>query len=109
MFCNGTSGVAERVYQSESLLLYLTAMWKLSIDNGKVLSGAIFIDFRKALDSVDQNILGYELQACGKTGSLWDWYTKVLLRHRSTHVQNLIDESTTKERRLNQFQRVRQF
>ena len=37
-------------------------MWKLSIDNGKVLSGAIFNDFRKAFVSVDHNILGYELQ-----------------------------------------------
>ena len=32
-------------------------MWKLSIDNGDVI-GAIFINFRKAFDSVDHNILG---------------------------------------------------
>ena len=57
---------------SESLLLYLTEMWKLSIDDGKVI-GAIFIDFRIAVDPVDHNIPGYELQACGITGSLWDW------------------------------------
>ena len=77
-------------------------MWKLSKDNGKVI-GAIFIDFRKAFDPVDHNIPGYELQACGITGRLWDWLLTVLLRHRCTHVPNLIDESTTKERRLNQF------
>ena len=54
---------------SESLLLYLTEMWKLFIDNGKVI-GAIFVDCRKAFDSVDHNILGYKLQACVITGSL---------------------------------------
>ena len=47
-------------------------MWKLSIDDGKVI-GAIFIDFRIAVDPVNHNIPGYELQACGITGSLWDW------------------------------------
>ena len=51
-------------------------MWKLSIDNGNVIR-AIFIDFRKAFDSVDRNILGYKaiipstsLQC--NCGSLWD-------------------------------------
>ena len=34
-------------------------MWKLSIDNGNVI-GAICIDFRKAFDSVDHDILGYK-------------------------------------------------
>ena len=58
-----------KVLSSESLLLYLTEKWKLSIDNGKVI-GAIFIDLRKAFDSEDRNILGYKLQACGITGSL---------------------------------------
>ena len=40
------------------MLLYLTEVWKLSIDNGDVI-GAMFINFRKAFDSVDHNILGY--------------------------------------------------
>ena len=66
-----------KVLSSESLLLYITEMWKLSIDNGKVI-GAIFIDFRKAFDSEDYNILGYKLQACGITGSLWEWFLSYL-------------------------------
>ena len=41
---------------SESLLLYLTESWKHYMDEGKVI-GAIFIDFRKAFDSVCTEIL----------------------------------------------------
>ena len=40
--------------------------------------GAIFIDFRKAFDSVDRNILGYKVIIPSASlqcncGSLWDW------------------------------------
>ena len=71
---------------SESLSLYLTEMWKLSIDNGKVI-GAIFIDFRKAFDSIDHNILGYKLQACVITCSLWEWFLSCLTnRHQFVEI-----------------------
>ena len=61
-------------------------MGKLSIDNGKVI-GAIAIDFRKAFDSVDHNILGYKLQACGITGSLWEWFLSYLTnRHQFVEI-----------------------
>ena len=45
-----TSGVTGKVYD-QSLLLHLTETWNHHIDQGKVI-GAIFIDFRKAFDSV---------------------------------------------------------
>ena len=61
-------------------------MWKLSIDNGKVI-GAIFIDFRKAFDSIDHNILGYKLQACVITCSLWEWFLSYLTnRHQFVEI-----------------------
>lgn len=44
---------------SESLLLYPTESWK-QMDEGKVI-GAIFIDFRKAFDSVCPEILFYKM------------------------------------------------
>ena len=57
-------------------------MWKLSKDNGKVIA-AIFIDFRKTFDSIDRNILGFKLQACGITGILWEWFLSYLTnRHQ---------------------------
>ena len=41
---------------TESLLLYLTENWRLNLDNNKVI-GTIFVDFKKAFDSVDHQIL----------------------------------------------------
>ena len=58
---------------TESLLLYLTETWKASIDKGKVV-GVIFIDFRKAFDFVDHEILGYKMQGCGISGNLLLWF-----------------------------------
>ena len=55
---------------SESLLLYLTETWNHHIDQGKVI-GAIFIDFRKAFDSVSPAILCHKLQACGISSNLF--------------------------------------
>ena len=52
-------------------IIVITEKRGLSIDNGKVI-GTIFIDFTKAFDCVDDNILGYKLQACGITGSVWE-------------------------------------
>ncbi|KAL9972248.1 hypothetical protein ACROYT_G018519 [Oculina patagonica] len=57
---------------TESLLLYLSETWKINIDCGKVI-GVIFIDFRKAFDSVDHDILFYKMQACGIYGNLLRW------------------------------------
>ena len=42
------------------------------MDEGKVL-GAIFIDFRKAFDSVCPEIMFYEMQCCGISGKLLKW------------------------------------
>ena len=41
---------------TESLLLYLTETWKHYIEKSKVI-GAIFIDFKKAFNSVDHKVL----------------------------------------------------
>ena len=48
----------------------LSETWKLNIDNGKVV-GVIFIDVRKAFDSVNHEVLSYKLQACGFYGNLF--------------------------------------
>ena len=49
---------------------YTDETWNHHIDQGKVI-GAIFIDFRKAFDSVCPAILSHELQACGISGNLF--------------------------------------
>ena len=62
---------------TESLLLYLSETWKIHIDYGKVI-GVIFIDFRKAFDSVDHEILFYKMQACGFYGNVLQWLVSYL-------------------------------
>ena len=48
------------------------------MDEGKVV-GAIFIDFRKAFDSVSHDILYYKMHACGLSGKLLCWLKSYLL------------------------------
>lgn len=62
---------------SESLLLYLTETWNHHIDQGKVI-GFIFIDFRKAFDSVCPVILSHKLQTCGISDNLFQWLNSYL-------------------------------
>ena len=40
--------------------------------------GVIFIDFRKAFDSVNHEVLRQKLQACGFYGNLLQWLTSYL-------------------------------
>ena len=40
--------------------------------------GVIFIDFRKAFDSVNHEVLSYKLQACGFYGNLLQWLNSYL-------------------------------
>ena len=57
---------------TESLLLYLTETWKKAIDSGYKI-GVIFVDFKKAFDTVDHQVLKYKLQAVGIAGDLHEW------------------------------------
>ena len=49
---------------TESLILYLTETWKSAMDNGKYVC-ILLIDFRKAFDTVDHQILPGKLQNVG--------------------------------------------
>ena len=55
---------------TESLLLYLSGVWKNAINNGRVV-GVLFIDCSKALDSIDHQILKQKLKAIGITEQLY--------------------------------------
>ena len=64
------SGVTEKAcLLSHSYCTLNTETWKANIDKGKVV-GVIFIDFRKAFDCVDHEILGFKMQGCGISGNL---------------------------------------
>ena len=56
-------------FSAESLLLYLTETWKHYSEKGKVI-GAIYINFKKAFNSVDHKVLENKLRACGIEGNM---------------------------------------
>ena len=70
---------------SETMLLYLSETWKRNIDSGKVV-GVILIDFRKAFDTVNHNILHQKMKNCGLKGTLLEWL-KSYLTDRSQYVE----------------------
>ena len=72
-------------HSTEGLLLHLTDTWKWALDeNLKV--GVLFIDFRKAFDSVNHFILLQKLKAVGISGNLLSWM-KSYLSNRNQFVQ----------------------
>ena len=65
-------------YSTELLLVHLTETWRDAIDSGLVV-GAAFIDFKKAFDCVDHDILLNKLQCqFGIRGPLLNWLTSYL-------------------------------
>ena len=57
---------------TELLLLNMTGHWKIALDSGKMV-GVLIIDFKKAFDSVNHNILLSKVQGMGITGDLYQW------------------------------------
>ena len=55
---------------TELLLLNMTEHWKIALDSGKMVR-VLFIDFKKAFDSVNHNILLSKVQGVGITGDLY--------------------------------------
>ena len=66
---------------TEGLLLSLTEKRKQELDEGKVV-GVLFLDFRKAFDSVDRETLKKKLLACGFSGDIYDWLEDYLANRR---------------------------
>ena len=62
---------------TETMLLFLTETWKIAIDNGSSV-GVIFVDFRKAFDTINHDILEYKMIASGISGNLHNWIMNYL-------------------------------
>ena len=54
------------------MLLHVTETWKSDLNNG-IKVGVLFIDFRKAFDTVNHTILLGNLKATGISGNLLSW------------------------------------
>ena len=75
---------------TEDALLYMTEKWRKAINSGKVV-GILFIDFKKAFDSVSHQILLKKLSACGVSGDFLSYLESYLHdRKQSTTVDRTI-------------------
>ena len=72
-------------HSTEGLLLHMTETWKSALDQGLVV-GVLFVDFRKAFDSVNHSILLEKLKAIGISGNLFSWLANYL-SNRNQFVQ----------------------
>ena len=67
LFSRYQSGL-RRKYSTQTAITFLTDSIRRNMDNG-LLTGAIFVDFRKAFDTFDHKILLDKLQLFGICGS----------------------------------------
>ena len=70
---------------TEGLFLHMTETWKSALDQGLVV-GVLFVDFRKAFDSVNHSILLEKLKGTEISGSLVFWLANYL-SNRNQFVQ----------------------
>ena len=68
-------------YSTELLLVKMSEDWKRALDKNLVV-GIVFVDFRKAFDSISHSLLLQKLQGLGIAGDLW-FCIKDYLSHRT--------------------------
>ena len=81
---------------TELLLLHMTKIWKYALDQGKVVR-VLLIDFKKAFDSINHNIMMKKLQGCGISGPLLR-LLESYLQERIQYVQ--LNKSKSKTRSI---------
>ena len=68
-------------------LLHMTETWKKLVDN-KMYVGVLFLDFRKAFDSLDHGVIVKKLSACGISGNLYEWIANYLSHRQQVTLVN---------------------
>ena len=87
---------------TETLLLLLTKNWKHTVENGEVF-GTLFVNFRKAFDSVDHQILFKNLQGFGINVSALETVQNYLTnRHQYTEINGSTSQAATIKYRVAQ-------
>lgn len=75
---------------TEDLLLHMTESWHKALDEGKVI-GVLFLDFKKAFDSISHEILLKKLSACGVSGNFYDYIASYLQERKQFTVVNNVN------------------
>jgi hypothetical protein len=71
----------------------MTEDWRRALDDNLVV-GVVFVDFRKAFDSISHPILLRNLQELGVSGNLWSWIKNYLSnRHQATVINGQVSKS----------------
>ena len=82
-----------------SALLEATDSWAFNIDRGYV-NAVVFLDLKKAFDTVDHEILLTEINRYGIQGTSLDWFKSYLInRARRCSVNGCLSDFTTCQRK----------
>ncbi len=80
-------------HSTELLLVKMTEEWRRALDDNLVV-GVVFVDFRKAFDSISHPVLLRKLQELGVSGNIWSWIKNYLAnRHQVTVINGCVSRS----------------
>ena len=83
------------LHSTVTALLEATDSWAFNIDRGYV-NAVVFLDLKKAFDTVDHEILLTKMNRCGIQGKTLDWFKSYLTNHtQRCSVNGCLSDFTT--------------